>query len=91
MEGSEQHVWDQLAVRVTANAGELTVFLESQSVERGCDTYFDDARLQAYPCPLKMPEPPEEREPQKACVDWKDEKKSYSRWEIPITKNNFHL
>jgi hypothetical protein len=88
MEGSEQHVWDQLAVRVTAKAGELTIFLESQSVERGCDTYFDDARLQAYPCPLKMPEPPEKHESQKACVDWKDEKRSYSVG-TSYSKNNF--
>jgi len=88
MQGTEQHVWDQLAVRVTAKAGEMTIFLESESAERGCDTYFDDVSLQAYPCPLKMPEPPEEPEPKDECVDWKDERKSYSVGTV-YKKDNF--
>jgi len=88
MQGLEQHAWDQLAVRVTAQAGELTIFLESQSMESGCDTYFDDVNLQVYPCPLRIPEPPEEPEPKEECVDWKDEKRSHGVGTV-YEKNNF--
>ncbi len=69
MQGVEQHVWDQLAVGVTARTGELTIFFESQFLEGSCDTYFDDVNLQAYPCSLEISEPPEEPEPKENCVD----------------------
>jgi hypothetical protein len=69
-EGSDNYDWAQLRQRVTAKSRLITVFLETQYDDNSADAYFDDAKLMAYPCPLKMPIHKLPPKIEQKCVDW---------------------
>jgi hypothetical protein len=77
-EGNKRGNWVQLVVRVTAAKRAITIFLEASSEGGIANAYFDEVVLAPYPCPLKEPEKPETPapEPQRVCVDWRDEQKA---------------
>jgi hypothetical protein len=66
--------WTQLAVRCTATARAVTIFLSAESKElASSSTWFDDIELIPYPCPLGDAPPCKPPEDKAVCVDWKDE------------------
>ncbi len=75
-ESRDDHRWTVLAVRATATARRLTIFLEAlvdANATREGTAWFDDVSLLPYPCPLgDAPpcRPPRERE---VCIDWRGE------------------
>ena len=75
-ESRDDHRWTVLAVRATATARRLTIFLEAlvdANATREGTAWFDDVSLLPYPCPLgDAPpcRPPRERE---VCIDWREE------------------
>ena len=75
-QGNEQCNWSQLLVRVTAKARRITIFLEVDTQEARAMGYFDDVLLIPYPCHVKECKPEQLPTEQKACGDWKDERKS---------------
>jgi len=82
--------WTQLAVRCTAVARAVTIFLECSSDDPASNTstWFDDVELLPYPCPLGDAPPCKPPQDQSTCVDWKDEVQPRVV-SAPYTKNGF--
>ncbi len=70
-EGTNNREWTQLAVRVSAKGGAVTIFLEAHGDSRGTAAYFDDVLLVPYPCPLGECKARPQRE---VCIDWQGRK-----------------
>ncbi|MDQ6827362.1 MAG: PKD domain-containing protein [Gemmatimonadota bacterium] len=82
--------WTQLAVRCTATARAVTIFLEIDSEQLAGDSssWFDDVELLPYPCPLGDAPPCKPPQDESTCVDWKDEVRPRVVTS-PYTKNGF--
>src|SRR6185436_12219250 len=52
MKGSDRTAWRQLAVRATAVAGAITIFLECDAESGDAGAWFDSVELLPYPCLL---------------------------------------
>ena len=73
--GTEQTAWRQLAVRATATARAITIFLEYQSDRGTSGAWFDSVELLAYPCALGEASPCHPPKPERHCVDWRAEER----------------
>jgi hypothetical protein len=69
---ADGHGWRLLAVRATAGARAVTLFLEHQGGEREGRAWWDDVELLPYPCPLGEA-PPCAPDRERTCVGWRGE------------------
>jgi hypothetical protein len=71
--GTDHVAWRQLAVRATASARAVTIFLEYRNEHGTPDAWFDSVELLAYSCPLGEAPPCHPPKPQRHCTDWRAE------------------
>ena len=80
-EGEDRSEWKHLAIRATASARAISIFLELQTTSQAGESssrttqlaWFDDVELLPYPCALGDAPPCRPPQEEATCVDWKEE------------------